>query len=225
MYIKPIPLLMIGVMLIAGCSRQSTSLTEAADSAASTQTAAGTATAMMAEVRHDFETGQTATAAVKNAVEEALTTAVAAAVAETLTAVLPAPSDTPPPTDSPTETPVNSPTYLPSETPTTPPTLTQVPLFTPTVWPACYQVMDNWCSTHQGCATVDVRNQSGLDSNWHIWSGAYALDVTFTIPPGPCTLVTRPGKYNFYITYCDGEVADFSWQLNDNWWYKISPCE
>lgn len=225
MRLKPLLLLLMMVVLICGCDQRPSAPTAAADTAAQTQAAAGTATAMMEAVRDEFAVGQTATAAVEKAVEEALTTAVAAAVAQTLTAVLPPASTTPPPPPAPTNTPLSTAAPLPSETPTTPPTLAQPLLPSATAAQVCYQVLDPWCNTHQGCSTVDVRNQSGMNSSWHVWSDKEGVDDSFTVPPGTCTLVTRPGRYSFYITYCGGEVADFSWQLNDNWWYKISPCD
>jgi serine/threonine protein kinase len=134
------------------------------------------------------------------------------------------PSETPTP-EPPTETPTQE--QPPTETLTLTPTDTLTPMATNTSAPApSYFVIDNWCTTHQGCATVDVRNQTGLNSSWHIWNTEFNVDTTFTIYPGISTIETRPGKYNFYITYCGGaEVADFAWQLNNNWYYKLSPCD
>ena len=135
-----------------------------------------------------------------------------------------APSDTPlplPPTDtllpSPTLTPFDTLTPLPTDTPLLP-TNTLAP-------PPSYFVIDNWCLTHEGCATIDVRNNSGMVSTWHVWSTQFGVDSTFYVHPGINTIETRPGKYNFYITYCGGEVADFAWQLNNKWYYKLSPCD
>lgn len=189
--------------------------------------AVNAATTAMEEAKSELMEGKTVIAVVEKAVEEALSTVVSGAVAETLTAIVPLPSITPSivpetPTFTPTDTPENTPS--PSDTPTQQPTETLPP---PTQGSqVCYQVIDNWCSSHQGCSTVDVRNQTGMNSRWHIWSDKEAIDATFTIPAGPCTIVTRPGKYNFYITYCNADdVADFSWVLNDNWWYKLSPCD
>ena len=64
-----------------------------------------------------------------------------------------------------------------------------------------------------------------MNSNWHVWSTEFGVDLTFTVYPGPSTMVTRPGKYNLYITYCGSEVYDFAWQINNNWYYKLPPCE
>jgi hypothetical protein len=227
MWLKTALILFIPGLVISSCSVKTPSPTETVVDSALTQSAGQTTTAMMAEVQREFAAGQTATAAVEEAVEEALTTAVAVAVAQTLTAAILEPSDTPLLTETrlPPNTPTNTATPLPTATLTSKPALTQPPLPTVTELQACYQVIDPWCTTHQGCSTVDVRNQSGLNSSWHIWSDKIAVNTTFTIPAGPCILVTRPGRYNFHITYCDGEVADFSWQLNDNWWYKIPPCD
>lgn len=216
--------LIIGLIAVTSCSQRSTDSAISVSTSVLTQDVAETTTAMMAEVINEFMDGLTATANLEKAVEEALTTAVAAAIAETLTAVPPTPFNSPQPTVLVTSTPLKSPLPLLSETPTSLPTLTLPPLLTATKPQICYHVIDSWCNSHQGCSTVDVRNQSGLDSTWHIWTQDNSIDVTFTIPPGFCTLVTRPGKYNFNITYCAGEVANFAWQLNDNWWYKISPC-
>ena len=219
------PMLFIIVVGIAGCSQPKPELATDQDGVSLTQAAGGTATAMMEDVRKEFMSGLTKTAGAEKAVEEALTTAVAAAVEQTLTAVLPAPTDTLQPMDSPTATPMGTPTLIPSLTSTIQSTSTQLPYPTATRSQACYIVIDTWCASHKGCSTVGVRNNSGLSSSWHIWSDKVSVDTTFTIPPGHCTLVTRPGKYNFHITYCDGEVADFSWQLNDKWYYKLSPCD
>jgi serine/threonine protein kinase len=135
-----------------------------------------------------------------------------------------APSNTPPP-PPPSNTPLPSPTLTPFDTFTPVPTDTP-PLPTNTkAPPSSYFVIDNWCLSHEGCATIDVRNQSDVVSSWHIWNTEFGVDTTFQVYPGISTIKTRPGKYNFHITYCGGEVADFAWQLNSNWYYKISPCD
>jgi hypothetical protein len=153
-----------------------------------------------------------------------MATSISEAVAETLTVMAEVPVDSPTPQDTQTEVPASL--EPPTDTPTLVPTNTLAPPPAATTTPqSCYVVLDNWCNTHKGCSTVDVRNQSGQPSYWHIWSDKAGVDATFTVPAGFCTLETRPGKYNFYVTYCGDEVADFAWQLNDNWWYKISPCE
>jgi serine/threonine-protein kinase len=146
----------------------------------------------------------------------------ASLTAEALTAAVPSTTHSPmPPTDtplpSPTLTPFDTPTPIPTDT-SPPPTFTKAP-------PTSFFVIDNWCLTHEGCATVDVRNQSDMVSNWHVWNTEFGVDSTFNVYPGINTIKTRPGKYNFYITYCGGEVADFAWQLNNNWYYKIPPCD
>ena len=137
---------------------------------------------------------------------------------------LAAPMDTPSP-ESPTDTPMPSPTLTPFDTLTS--TSTETPLIPTNTLapPTSYFVIDNWCLSHEGCATIDVRNNSDTVSSWHIWNTEFGVDSTFQVYPGPNTIETRPGKYNFYITYCGGEVAEFSWQLNNNWYYKISPCD
>jgi hypothetical protein len=213
------------IFLFAGCKSNPPDTIEidAVTNVNQTQVAADIATAAMEEAKRELMAGQTVTAFVEKVVEEALSTAVAGAVAETLTAIVPPPSITPSQiADTPTGIPTLTPD--PSDTPTTQPTETFPPPTQGSL--VCRQVIDNWCNTHQGCSTVDVRNQTGMNSSWHIWSDKEAIDATFTIPAGPCTIVTRPGRYNFYITYCgEDEVADFSWVLNDNWWYKLSPCD
>lgn len=140
------------------------------------------------------------------------------------------PSDTPWPTDTATDVPTF--TLVPSNTPTLDHTDTPVPTDTPlpsatntSAPPSTYFMIDNWCLTHQGCATIDVRNNSGMVSNWHLTNSDFGVDASFTVYPGPAVIETRPGKYQFYVTYCGGEVADFAWQLNNNWYYKISPCD
>jgi hypothetical protein len=218
-------ILLFKALLFIGCKVASPDTTgvDTDPNAVQTKNAADAATATMEEAKRELMEGQTVTAAVEKAVEDALSTAVDGAVAETFTAGAPLPSATSSQADdAPTETP--STTLAPSDNPTLQPTVTSPP---PTQGSqVCYQVIDNWCNSHQGCSTVDVRNQTGMNASWHIWSDKEAIDATFTIPAGPCTIVTRPGKYNFYITYCgEDDVADFSWVLNDNWWYKLSPCD
>lgn len=213
------------VLLLTGCKSLSPDSNEVDKdaNAVQTQVAADAATAAMEEAKRELMAGQTVTAFVEKVVEDALSTAVAGAVAETLTAIVPLPSITP---SQVADTPTGMPTFTPdpSDTPTLQPTKTFPPPTQGSL--ACRQVIDSWCNSHQGCSTVDVRNQTGMNSSWHIWSDKESIDATFTIPAGPCTIVTRPGRYNFYITYCSGdEVADFSWVLNDNWWYKLSPCD
>jgi len=127
-----------------------------------------------------------------------------------------------------TKRPTLPPTKVPTDTkvPTERPTRTLQPSVTNTsAPPPSYFVIDSWCNSHEGCATVDVRNQSGMNSSWHISNKDFGVDSSFTLYPGPATIVTRPGKYQFYITYCGGEVADFSWQLNNKWWYKLPKCD
>jgi hypothetical protein len=213
------------LLVVVGCRQILQENGSSQDGLSLTHAAAETATAMMDVVKNEFFSGLTRTAAVDKAVEEALTTAVAEAVAQTLTAVLPEPTESRSPTESPTNNPPGSSTPFPSETPTMLLTSTQLLQPTATRSQTCYVVIDSWCNSHKGCSTVQVRNHSGLDSSWHIWSYNIPVDTSIIIPPGHCTIVTRPGKYNFHVTYCDGEVADFSWQLNDKWYYKISPCE
>lgn len=213
-------------MLVTGCNLVSPETSDADADLTQTQEYAERETALMEEAKQELRDEQTATAAVEKAVEEALTTAVGAAVAETLTAIAPEPSITAIPVmDLPTATPTDSPMLIPTETPTAFPTETFILQPTATGSMACYQVLDPWCITHQGCATIDVRNQTGMNSSWRIWSDSEPVDSVFNIPAGHCTLVARPGKYNFQITYCGSEVNDFSWVLNDNWWYKLSTCD
>lgn len=132
--------------------------------------------------------------------------------------------DTPAP-EAATDTPLPSPTLTPFDTLTS--TATKTPLIPTNTLapPTSYFLIDNWCLSHEGCATIDVRNNSGMVSTWHVWNTELGVDSTFYVHPGPNTIETRPGKYNFYITYCNGEVAEFAWQLNNNWYYKLSPCD
>lgn len=217
---KPLVLVILGFLAFAlsGCSLFTSQTTNLETQVAATIAAGETATVMMEQAFREISQGQTATAAINQAVSDALTAA-APVPTDTLQ-----PSDTPIPTD--TSTPTLEFTLTPSDTPTETPTLTFTPSQTPVVTPKpCFKIIDNWCNSHSGCATVDVRNNSGMSSTWHVWSDKLGVDSTFTIPPGVCILMTESGRYDFYITYCGSEVAEFSWQLNDFWLYKISPCD
>lgn len=220
---KQLSLFVLVSFILSACNFLTSEGTSPDTQASQTAEAEEMATAAMEQARRELVEGQTATAGVEQAAADALATSISEAVAETLTAMADIPVDSPTPADTQTEVP--PPLELPTDTPTLVPSDTLTPL-PPTAAPqSCYVVLDNWCTTHQGCSTVDVRNQSGMSSYWHIWSDKTGIDASFTVPAGPCTIETRPGKYNFYVTYCGDEVADFAWQLNDNWWYKISPCE
>ena len=223
MTIKSATLLIFFAFVFSSCNMLVSEDANFNSQATQTKASADMATSMMEEARRELMEDQTVTAAVEIAVERALATSVSEAVAETLTALAPTPVNTPTQLEILTDTPTVP--AMPSETLTTDPTATYQPLPTTAAPQFCYHIIDDWCNTHKGCSTVDVRNQSGLNSSWHIWSDKEAIDLTFIIPAGPCTIEARPGKYNFYVTYCGDEVADFSWQLNDNWWYKISPCD
>ena len=218
-------LLFIIGLIFSGCNQLSPIGTEGDKDSEMAEAAAATSTSMMADVLREFTNGQTATAALEMTNENVLGTTVAKAVADTLTSIPSGVTSTTEATILEPGIPSMTTTLVPPETSTNTPTLTQRVLPTSSQPQICFQVIDPWCNNHQGCSTVDVRNQSGMNSAWHIWSDRTNVDVNINIPAGPCTIVTRPGKYNFYIRYCDGEMADFSWQLNDNWWYKIPPCE
>jgi hypothetical protein len=220
---KSIPLLFLCTLVYSGCNFQTSEDTSVDTMGTQTAAADDMATAAMEEAMDKLAEGQTATAGMEKDKADALATSISGAVAETLTAIALTPMDSPTPVDTQMETPTISPE--PTETPTFIPTDTLAPPPSTAAPQFCYFVLDVWCNTHKGCSTVDVRNQTGMNSTWHIWSDNTSIDMTIMIPAGPCTIETRPGKYNFYITYCGDEVFDFSWQLNDNWWYKLSPCD
>jgi len=137
--------------------------------------------------------------------------------AAALTASARPPTDTPWPTDTQTEAPTL--TLIPSDTPTLVPTRTPVPSLTNTkAPPQTYFVIDNWCLTHEGCATLDVKNQSDMISNWHISNSDLGIDASFIIYPGFATVVTRPGNYTWHVSSCGGSVVyDFTHALNNKW--------
>jgi hypothetical protein len=149
-------------------------------------------------------------------------------------ALLP-PSDTPippsptlEPTDVPTETYTPSPlptdtptdTLTPSITPTETPTHTFTPIPTNTIKPSvtsCFVVITDWCLSHEGCATMEIRNKTGMNATVRFWKDDGSVDRTFISPPGRCTFQIRPGRYNYSFDYC-GEHSQGAHALNDKWY-------
>jgi hypothetical protein len=183
---------------------------------AQTVAAGETATAMVIQVAKEIYDGQTATAAVEKAVSDALT------------AAAPPPSDTYTPTDEVTDTPEATDTPLePSETPTITDTPTETPTDTPepspTIKPSatqCFVVINDWCLTHEGCATMTIINKTDSNATVRFWLPKGDTDVTFYPPPGRCTFMIRPGKYNYTFDYC-GQHSEGSHALNDNWYINL----
>ena len=136
------------------------------------------------------------------------------AVSDALTAAIPSPSDTPIPlSDTPRATATNS------ATPTATSTKTLTPSPTIKVSPtACYVVLDNWCLSHKGCSTMEIYNKTGETATVRIWLNDGSVDGTIYSPPGVrCTMMLRPGKYNYAFDYC-GDHYTGSHPLNDNWY-------
>lgn len=193
--------IIIGIIL-AGCSFQSSSVEEELETrVAGTVSAGGTATAAV-------ETG----------------------IANTLT------ETAPPPTEIPTDTPVPTPTDIPTETSVPTETLTETPTEIPasptsaaTTTPkptaaACYKVLDDWCLSHVGCATMSVINKSDQPVKLYFkkgdWSASFTIAAGVPPPAARCTMVLRPDRYYYKFEYC-GKTADGYHALNDNWYIQF----
>ena len=194
---------------LMGSTTESSTTTNIETQVAQTIAAQETATAMFLAAMNDLYRDQTATAAIEKAVSDALT------------AAAPPPSDTPTPSETPTDTPAvtDTPTETPSETPTetyTPSPTTQASAT------ACFVVINDWCLTHEGCATMDIRNNTGAAATIRFWDPKTGLDKTFYPPPGQCSFMIKPGKYNYSFDYC-GVHNEGSHALNDRW-YIVFKC-
>lgn len=194
---KLITFMIIGIILTA-CSFQSTSVDEELETRV-----AGTISA-----------GGTATAAIETGIANALTEAAPPATE--------VPTDTPipPPTDIPTET------SVPTETPTEiPPSLTATMTATTKPTPAaCYKVLDDWCLSHVGCATMTVINKSDQPAKLYFRKGDWSYSFTITKgdppPAARCTMELRPDRYYYKFEYC-GKTVDGYHALNDNWYIQF----
>jgi hypothetical protein len=184
------------------------------------------------QVAGTLSAAMTATAGVQGALDALVeqmtsTAAIQMAVEETLTAAVPSATDTLEPTLTFTITPI-PPTETPPDTPTITPTDTPVPP-TPTATikasaTACFVVIDDWCLSHEGCATMDINNATGSNATLRIADkrdGSGKVNSTFTAPPGLCGFMIRPDRYWYEFNYC-GEYSEGFHALNDNWWIKFT---
>jgi hypothetical protein len=183
---------------------------------AQTVAAGETATAVVLQAKQEIFDGQTATAAVQKAVSDALT------------AAAPPPTDTLVPSDTPTFTPEASNTPEVSNTPTDTPlppteTPTETPVPSPTIKASatqCFVVITDWCLSHEGCATMTIINKTTSTAKVRFWVPKGDVDTTFYPPPGRCTFMIRPGKYNYSFDYC-GQHSEGSHALNDKWYINF----
>lgn len=173
-------------------------------------------------------------AVVMETVQVDATMAVATGIAAALTASAEAapPTEIPPPPDTlvpeppPTEIPANTPTKTPRLTPTDKSqpwpihTATKVP--TPTVG-VCYVVLDSWCLSHQGCATMTVINKTTDSAKLYFsrdsWSASYT-QVAGGAAASRCTIMLQPARYYYKFSYC-GKTVDGYHALNDNWYIQF----
>jgi hypothetical protein len=193
--------IILGIIL-AACSFRSTSVDEELETRV-----AGTISA-----------GGTATAAIETGIANALTE-----VAPPATEV---PTDTPipPPTDIPTETsiPTETPTETPTEIPPSPsPTMTATKKPTPA---PCYKVLEDWCLSHLGCATMTVINKTDQPAKLFFkkgdWTASFTIAKGVPPPAARCTMVLRPDRYYYKFEYC-GKTVDGYHALNDNWYIQF----
>jgi hypothetical protein len=160
----------------------------------------------------------------------AVETGVAAAL--TASAVAAPPTEPPPPTD--TQVPEQPPTEIPASTATKTPRLTSTdktapwPINTATKVPtptvgACFIVLDSWCLSHEGCATMTVLNKTTESAKLYFsrdsWSSSYT-QAAGGMTPTRCTIMLQPGRYYYKFTYC-GKTQDGYHALNDNWYIEF----
>jgi hypothetical protein len=172
-------------------------------------------------------------AVVEEVVQVDTTRAVETGIAAALTASAEAapPTEIPPPTD--TQTPEPPPTEVPTKTPTEPPQLT--PTSRSLIWPtatkaaptptagACFVVLDSWCLSHEGCATMTVLNKTTDIAKLYFSRDSWSAN--YTAAPGGatasrCTIMLQPGRYYYKFTYC-GKTNDGYHALNDNWYIQF----
>lgn len=174
----------------------------------------------------EMETRVAATLIAGGTATSAVETGIASALTENAPPPTEVPTSTPPPTPTeiPTDTPIPSDTPLPTptETPPTPsPTVTQTkPPPTPS---ACYKVLEDWCLTHLGCASITVLNKTDQITKIFLRKGDWSTSVSFA--PGyptrsKCTIVLRPDRYYYKFEYC-GKTRDGYHALNDNWYIEF----
>lgn len=172
-------------------------------------------------------------AVVEEVVQVDTTRAVETGIAAALTASAEAapPTEIPPPTDTqvPEPSPTEVPTKTPSEIPTIPPTVKAIiwPTATsaapaPTAGP-CFIVLDSWCLSHEGCATMTVLNKTTTSAKLYFsresWTASYT-QAAAGASPSRCTIQLQPGRYYYKFTYC-GKTNDGYHALNDNWYIEF----
>ncbi len=204
MYTKQILLITILALLMGSC-REDASLSSGslAGQIEGTVSALDTATAMAEEVIATYSAELTQTAQTEKSTAKVLTASAIPIGTPSLTA-----------TRSPAYTSTPTPSLTPYRSPT--PTLTSTMKPSPTL---CFVVSNNWCIEHEGCQIMEISNKTDSAVTIRIWN-TYDTDIRFTVPPGQCKFMVRPGMYFYEFTYC-GKTHKDRHAFNGNWNIKF----